>query len=213
MNLFSTILKAFGKERPGPTEADKGWAEGYRSFQRGKEHYLAGGKDHSIASHIQQALDCFDSAIALGFEEGGIYGLRGSCLQILGFDLDAIDDFAKAVAAEPSDCNLFFMRSGSRGAVGDLRGRVSDLKEAIRLAATDNTANRSYDALANERGYGDGVAAMFTAEMCFAEQDVESQEFYEQLVRESKRPGLADHLGPDIVSRRRANAKRRATGG
>jgi hypothetical protein len=202
MNLFSTILKAFGKERPGPTEADKGWAEGYRSFQRGKEHYLAGGKDHTIASHIQQALDCFDSAIALGFEGGGIYGLRGSCLQILGFDLD-----------EPSDCNLFFMRSGSRGAVGDLRGRVSDLKEAIRLAAADNTANRSYDALANERGYRNGVAAMFTAEMCVAEQDVESQEFYEQLVRKSKRPGLADHLGPDIVSRRRANAKRRATGG
>jgi tetratricopeptide (TPR) repeat protein len=213
MSLFSTILNAFGRGNVGPTESNKRWAEGYRSFQRGKEHYLAGGEDHSIAAHIQQALDCFDSAIALGFEEGGIYGIRGSCLQILGFDLDAIDDFDKAVAGDPSDCNVFFMRSVSKGAVGDLHGRVSDLEEAARLAGADNAANRPYNALAQKRGYSDGVVGMYAVEMLLANQDIESQDSYERLVRECKRPGLADQLGPDIVSRRRAKARRRTRAG
>jgi tetratricopeptide (TPR) repeat protein len=212
MSLFSIVLNGFGKGNAGPTEPNKRWAEGYRSFQRGEEHYLAGGENHSIAAHTQEALDCFDSAIALGFEDRGIYGTRGSCLQILGFDLDAIDDFDKAVAADPSDCNVFFMRSVSKGVVGDLHGRVSDLKEAIRLAAADNVANRPYSALAEKRGYRDGVVGMYVAEMCFANQDIESQESYERLVRECRRPGLADQLGPDLVARKRAKARRRPQG-
>jgi tetratricopeptide (TPR) repeat protein len=212
MSLFNAIRNALGRRSADPTASAEGWAEGYRRFQRGKEHYLAGGEDHSNACRIEEALSCFDSAIALGFEEGGIYSTRGSCLQILGYDLDAIDDFDRAIAEDASDCNLFFMRSVSKGAIGDLRGRVSDLKEAMRLAATDNTTNRSCNALALKRGYREGVVSMCAAEMRFAEQDVESQQFYERLLRESPRPGLADQLGADLVARRRAKARRRPHG-
>src|ERR1035441_9797421 len=212
MSFFDAIRNALGRKSADPTESPEGWAEGYRLFQRGKEHYLARGEEHSNTRRIEEAVNCFDSAIALGFEEGGIYGTRGSCLQILGYDLDAIDDFDRAIAEDKSDCSLFFMRSVSKGATGDLYGRVSDLKESIRLAGADNTVNRPYNALAQKRGYRDGVAGIYMAEMRLAEQDVESQELYERLVRESRRPGLADQLGPDLVARKRAKARRRPQG-
>lgn len=209
MNRFTNILNFFKQKDNGPTEGNQKWVEGYKAFERGKQHYLAGQETHSIAAQIQNALNCFDYAIASGFEDGGIYGTRGSCLQLLDFHLDAIDDFNKAIPLEPDDSNLYYMRSVSKGATGDLRGRVSDLQEAIRLAGVDTAINKSYDAWAKQKGHKDGVVGMYMFDMCVANQDIESQEFHERLVRESKRPGLVDHLGPDLVSRRRAKALRR----
>ena len=204
MNPFTTILNFFKKRDDRPTEADKKWAEGYNAFERGKKHYLAGGENHSVAGRIQDALDCFDKAIASGFEEGGIYGSRGSCLQILDFHLDAIDDFNKAIPLDPEDCNLYFMRSVSKGATGDLRGCVADLQEAIRFSETDNPLNGKYNLWANKLGYKN-IAAKFNYDLIVANQDIEMQEDKERL--QSKRPGL--DLGPDLVSRRRAKSRRR----
>jgi len=204
MNPFTTILNFFKKRDDRPTEADKKWAEGYNAFERGKKHYLAGGENHSVAGRIQDALDCFDKAIASGFEEGGIYDSRGSCLQILDFHLDAIDDFNKAIPLDPEDCNLYFMRSVSKGATGDLYGCVADLQEAIRLSEIDNPLNEKYNLWANKLGYKN-IAAKFNYDLIVANQDIETQEAKERL--RSKRPGL--DLGPDLVSRRRTKSRRR----
>jgi tetratricopeptide (TPR) repeat protein len=208
MNPFTTIVNCLKKKDNGPTEAGKQWTEGYNAFQRGKQHYLPGGETHSVVSRIQNALDCFDYSIASGFEDGGIYGTRGSCLQLLELHLDAIDDFNKAIPLEPEDCNLYYMRSVSKGATGDLHGRVADLKEAIRLSRIDNDVNKSFNLGAKKLGY-ESSAAMFKAELLGANLDLEQQEDDERM--RSKCSGV--DLGPDLVTRRRAGARRRTRSG
>jgi tetratricopeptide (TPR) repeat protein len=204
MKPFTSILNFFKQKEKGPTEAGKKWVEGYNSFERGKQHYLAGGETHSVAARIQNALDCFDYAIASGFEDGGIYGTRGSCLQLLDFHLDAIDDFNKAIPLEPEDSNLYYMRSVSKGATGDLHGRVADLKEAIRLSEIDNNVNKTFNLGAKKLGF-ESSTAIFKAELLSANLDIEQQEVDERV--RSKCPGV--DLGPDLVTRRRAGARRR----
>lgn len=206
-NPFANIINFFKKRDTEPTEAGKKWFEGYNAFERGKKHYLAGDPDRSDPGRIQAALDCFDEAIASGFEngDGGIYGLRGSCLQVLNFHLDAIDDFDKAIPIEPEDCNLYFMRSVSKGETGDLRGRVADLQVAIRLAQTGNPLNERYNAWAKKLGY-ENIAAKFTnSDLVSANNAIGFQEAEDYL--RPKYPGL--DFGPDLVSRRRAKVRRR----
>jgi tetratricopeptide (TPR) repeat protein len=114
-------------------------------FKRGKV---------STSKQLQEALYCFDQAIDCGYvDDADVYAMRGGCLQSLNFDLDAIDDFDKAIALEPENSVTFFQRSLSKGATRDFRGRVNDLKEAIRLAGIDNVFTRNLDAHAKETGY------------------------------------------------------------
>jgi tetratricopeptide (TPR) repeat protein len=85
-----------------------------------------------------EALDCYDVAI-----KGGIkcYVFRAGCLASLEWHLDAIDDYDKAIAEDPSDCNLYFLRSQSKHAVGDKTG-IDDLKRAIDLSKNNSSASR-----------------------------------------------------------------------
>lgn len=197
MNPITAILNLFKKRNDGPTETNQRRLDGYNALQKGGVFYGKG--------QLREALDCFDAAIDNGFEDGGIYRSRGLCLQSLNFDLDAIDDFDKAIASEPQDSNLYYMRSISKGATGDLHGRVSDLQEAVRLASVENAANRSYNAFAKEKGYKNGVIGIYEADLLLANLDLESQATQERVRREC--PG--DDLGLDLVSRRRAKARRR----
>ncbi len=73
------------------------------------------------------------------------------------------------------------MRSISKGSTGDLRGRISDLQEAIRAAGIDNAVNRAYNAWAKEKGYADGVIGMYKFELLNANLDLEQQETEEQM--------------------------------
>jgi tetratricopeptide (TPR) repeat protein len=206
MNHLTTIIHFFKKMDNRPTETDKKWGEGYKAFERGKQHYLAGGENHSVAGRIQDALDCFDKAIALGFEDGDIYGTRGSCLQLLEFHLDAIDDFNRAILSAPEDSNLYYMRSVSKSAIGDLHGCVADLKEAIRLSEIDSKLTKTYDLGAKKRGF-QSATAMFNCDLLRANLDLEAQAEDEHLGHECERLGL--DLPPNLVSRRRANTRRR----
>ena len=130
--------------------------------------------------------------------------MRGGCLQSLKFDLDAIDDFTKAIELDPEDSNYYFMRSISKGAVGDLHGRVDDLKEAIRLAGIDSASTRSHNAYAREKGYTDGVAGMYRMEMLYANLDIERQ-----VSDERRLQAPAASFGPDLVTKRQSQARRR----
>jgi tetratricopeptide (TPR) repeat protein len=207
VNPFTTIVRFFEKRRSGPSEVDKQWREGYKAFEKGKQHYLARGENQDAARRIQDALDCFDKAIAFGFREGGIYGSRGSCLQILHFDLDAIDDFNRAIPLEPEDSNLHYMRSVAKGATGDLDGCIVDLTEAIRLSEIDNKLNNEYNLWAKEHGY-ESIRAMYVIDLLKANLDLEAQAFEERVRRECELRGL--DLPVDLVSRRPAQSRRRA---
>jgi hypothetical protein len=130
--------------------------------------------------------------------------MRGGCLQSLKFDLDAIDDFTRAIEFDSEDSNNYFMRSISKGTVGDLQGRIDDLEEAIRLASIDSPSTRSYNAHAREKGYKDGVKGMYRMERMHANLDLEQQASDERRLQ-----GPAASLGPDLVTKRRSQARRR----
>lgn len=207
-NPLTRILNLFRKKELVPTEDERRRLCGYRAYEEGKELYYREGRSEegktARVERLQKALDFFDTAIDCGFEDEGVYADRGICLQQLGFDLDAIDDFDKAIASEQEDSNLYFMRSWSRSAVGDLPGHVSDLQTAIRVAAIDNAANRSHNAHACETGYTN-CADVYRFHLEMAALDLKLQAIEENVRR--NHPDL--HLGPDRWSQRRAEAKRR----
>lgn len=179
-----------------PTENDQRWRDGYMALERAKELY--------VRNEAQQALRYFDTAIDSGFEDADIYIMRGECLQSLEFDLDAINDFTKAIEIDPEDSNTYFQRSISKGAVGDLQGRVDDLNEAIRLAGIDSPSTRNHDAGARENGYKDGVAGFYRMQMMHANLDLDRQASDERRLQ-----GPAASLGPDLATKRRSKARRR----
>lgn len=132
--------------------------------------------------------------------------MRGLCLQSSDFHLDAIDDFNKTIALRRDDSSLYYMRSVSKGATGDLHGCASDLQEAIRFAGDDNADNRSHNAWANERGYK-GVIDMYKFALEVTNVNFEMQSSLER--RRRDHPGLALDFGPDLVTERRAKSRRR----
>jgi tetratricopeptide (TPR) repeat protein len=193
---FAALQQPVKKPATRTTENDHQWQKGYKALERGKDLYLH--------NEVQQALRHFDIAISSGFEGADVYGMRGGCLQSLKFDLDAIDDFSRAIEFDSEDCNNYFMRSISKGAVGDLQGRIDDLEEAIRLASIDSPSTRSYNAHAREKDYKDGVVGIYRMEMMHANLDLEQQASDERRLQ-----GTAASLGPDLVTKRRSQARRR----
>src|SRR5439155_9979938 len=103
-------------------------------------------------------LECFDRAIKCGFEHHELYEERAMCLQRACYDLDAIEDFGKAIAGQPMDCNLYFMRSLSLSAVCRYAEAANDLQEAIRLSKIENTRNAAYHAGAVEKGHPSAIS-------------------------------------------------------
>jgi tetratricopeptide (TPR) repeat protein len=198
MNLFTSILKFFKPTSTPSPQVSERWARGIHAYAQ-SERLLAAGQ-------FEDALACLDAAIDCGFDaRGKAFTARAACLQALDFDLDAIDDFDKAILTEPEDCNLYFMRSFSKSAVGDLHGCVADLQEAIRRAKLHPGIAESYDAHAKEKGYAGGVIQIYQSHLAFANSDVEQQEVDESLLR-----GNPNHpFGPDLVTRRRMESRRR----
>ncbi|MFH1769230.1 MAG: tetratricopeptide repeat protein [Parcubacteria group bacterium] len=147
---------------------------------------------------MQEALDCFDKAIDCGYvDDADVYAMRGGCLQSLNFDLDAIDDFDKAIALEPEDSNTFFQRSLSKCSTRDSHGCVSDLQEAIRLASVDNKYTRSHDSQSREWGYRNS-AEFYEMEMESAKLDLDAfddphsslQGYYNKTANMRRRPNV-----------------------
>ena len=152
------------------------WMQGYVAFKEGEKHYL---EKRSL-----EAVECFDKAIECGFEqETSIYFMRGSCLQELDWNLDAIDDFSKAISLEPQDCNNYFMRALSKGATGDSAGCIADLQEAIRMSKVENSTNEEYCLGAKNMGWPSHTA-MYEAQILF--HSPSSAEHIDKIMREKK---------------------------
>lgn len=195
MVIFNIILKFFRKHDKYIAQTDQRLCSGYEASEIGQCFYAD--------RKLEEALRYFDTAISLGFQDENVYASRGSCLQSLGFDLDAIDDFCKAIEFDPFDSNFYFMRALSKGAIGDLDGQVDGLLEAIAVVGADSSANRSHDEWAREKRYED-VADMYRMRLRMANLDLDRQKSDERRLR-----GSTASLGADLISRRRAKAKRR----
>jgi len=131
MKLFNIFKRSLGERQ----KDSNNWNEGYEAFNKGKQYFYN--------KQNEEALELFDKAIEYGFDIM-VYGLRATCLQALGYDLDAIDDYNKAIESTSKDCNLYFQRALSKSNCGDREGSINDFKEAIKLSKTDNDLNRNY---------------------------------------------------------------------
>lgn len=129
--------------------------------------------------------------------------MRGTILQQMSFDLDAIEDFTKAIEQEPDDSNNFFMRSLSLGAVGDVQRHVKDLEETIRVAGLGGSANQSHNEMVKEQGFK-SVAQFYQHYLTMAQMHLESETQHEELRR--KHPSFNM---PSRAEKKRAAAKRR----
>ncbi len=154
MKWFSNLFK---RKLQNNTNSDKEelnskWLIGYNAFKKGKQCYLN--------NKIIEALHYFDLAIDNRFLIDDIYSLRGGCLQLLNYHYDAIDDFDNAITLYLRDCNIYFMRSVSKGYILDYEGQIADLEKAIKLSMEDNELNKIYHELAKENGYKDMTRKM-----------------------------------------------------
>jgi tetratricopeptide (TPR) repeat protein len=175
MSLIYSLLRYFGigaKQQREDAQINRLWLEGHKAFCLAKDFY--------DKRQLEEAINCFDLALEYGYDDNvDLYFMRGWCLQNTGYDLDAIDDFDKAIALEAEDGNYLFLRSISKWSSGDLLGRIADLKEAIRLVSMDNVYNRAYDTYAQEQGYTN-CAQFFQAHLNRALSDLDFfQEAYD----------------------------------
>jgi tetratricopeptide (TPR) repeat protein len=202
--LRGESLSSVPIESVNSQSANEQWLIGYKAFKEGQRLYFEQPTGHIFRDvrekRFQRALQHYDTAIENGFEEG-VYGSRGSCLQSLGFHPDAIDDLDKAIGLEPTDSNLWFMRSNSKGAMGDFSGETSDLMEAIRVA--ESHSDQALNEMAQEQGYPN-VACFYKQQLQIAMSEMAMQEKMDRLVKE--RPKLKRQ---DMSSILRARAKRR----
>lgn len=147
--------------------------EGFDYFEKGGNCYYS--------RQTTEALLYLDKAFEFGFEENfpsdasTLYDLRAACLQELEFHYDAIADFDRSISLEPNDCNKFFSRSISKGAVLDFEGEIADLEKAIQLSKIDNALNREYNDEALKQGYKNGAAEMFKMRFIMAKMNLDSE--------------------------------------
>lgn len=140
---MKSIFNLFRSTPKVKSDDNDNWFKGHNAFEKGKK--LTEDKQYN------EALIFLDEAIKCEFlEDSHLY--RGICLQALGFDLDAIEDFNKEIEKLPEDANRYFLRSFSKVVTGDLEGCITDREDAVRLSKIDNNINRSYNLYAKEQG-------------------------------------------------------------
>lgn len=160
--------------------------DGFDFFSKGKNCYLN--------RQTSEALSYLDRALEYGFEENfsydasKLYDLRAGCLQELEYHYDAINDFDKSISLEPNDCNKYFLRSISKGAILDCEGEVADLEKAIQLSKVDNALNREYNDAARIQGHKNGAAGMFEMTLLMAKMNLDSEIKSKEQVENAKTP-------------------------
>ena len=171
------LAKLLGKKKTPELSAEekeqskRKW-DGFDFFQKGQDCYLKRQSD--------DALSYFDKALENNFIENfptettKLFDMRGGCLQELSYDYDAINDFDRSISLSSNDCNKFFSRSVSKGAVLDFEGEVADLERAIELSKIDNELNREYNDEAQKQGYKN-VAGMYQMRLVMAKMNLDSE--------------------------------------
>ena len=154
-------------------EQQKKKREGFDFFQKGQECYINRQTEEALL-HLDKAFEnCFIENFST--EATNFYDMRAGCLQELGYDYDAINDFDKSIALSPNDCNKYFSRSMSKGAILDFSGEIKDLEKAIELSKIDNVLNREYNDEANKQGYKSGVAGMFEMNLVRTKMNLDTE--------------------------------------
>jgi tetratricopeptide (TPR) repeat protein len=137
----------------------KEYFEGLDAFKVGKELYNASSQDRSLSVDRRRqkqiaALEFFDQAIERGYEWADIYLSRGSCLNSLGYELDALEDYNKAIEKDSEKAHPYFIRALIKESIYDYEGSIADIKDAIRLSKHKTEDNKYWNDYSRKTGYG-----------------------------------------------------------
>lgn len=102
---------------------------------------------------IGNALKFFDSSIENHYLQYQVFYHRAECLSSLGYYLESIEDYNKAVEINSFIANIFYGRHFAKTAVGDLVGALNDLQEAIRVSKINNDNSMYWNSYAKDTGY------------------------------------------------------------
>lgn len=134
--MFSWFRSLFGAKNVEIAAADSlNFHEGLEAMDEGNACFLA--KDFNAA------LAHYDKAIEEHIQDG--YNQRAICLQALNRHLEALNDFDRAIAASPQDCNIYFTRAVSRIKVCDNAGAICDMRIAVELSQVKSELNNIYN--------------------------------------------------------------------
>lgn len=184
--MFTELLGFLGiSQKPEPSPQEK---EEMRHFHIGVESVLQ-GRNRYQAEDWEGAFTWFDDAVARGFVGDGVYEKRAMCLQCLGFALDAIDDFDKAIEESPDDCNLYFMRGLSMQYAVRYVEADEDFNRAICLSKVKSGRNARYNEAA--RGMGrESAAALYELHKSMNSVYLEGDQLVEEMLKERRTPTL-----------------------
>lgn len=153
MNWFSNLFKKKIINDTYHYESEAEW-DAFISFARGEKHFFN--------SEWNDALYHLDNAVERNYKKAELlFEYRGICLQSLGYEYDAIEDFNRAIQFSPNNCNLYYMRALSKDVILDYEGEIKDIEKAIELSKQDTKMNRQYNESAINNGFSDGVLGMY----------------------------------------------------
>jgi tetratricopeptide (TPR) repeat protein len=168
------LSKLFGKKsKPNLIEKEQQPIDrdGLLFFKKGQQSYLN--------RQTEEALLYLEKSFKSGFgerfpsEENNLHDMLAFCLQELDYHYDAINHFDKSIAL--GDCNKYFSRSISKGAVLDYEGEIADLEKAIELSKIHTVINREYNEEARKQGYMNGAAGIFEVRLAMANITLDSE--------------------------------------
>ncbi len=171
---MSLLSKLFGKKKnelsPNEKEQQERMWDGFDFFEKGKKLYFN--------KEDEKALFFFDKAFENNFivnfpsKAPNLYSMRAGCLQGLNYDYDAIIECNKSIELYHNDCNIYFLRSISKGTIFDYEGQIADLEIAIALSKIDTPLNRLYNDDAQKKGFSSGVNDMYNGSLQMAKMDL-----------------------------------------
>lgn len=165
MNWFSNLFKRKEINDTYHYESETEW-DAFICFARGEKHFFN--------SEWDDALYHFDNAVEKKYiKKVELFEYRGICLQALGYEYDAIEDFNKAIQFSPNNCNLFYMRALSKDVILDYEGAIEDIEKAIELSKQDTKMNRQYNESAINNGFSDGALGMYKTALFRAKSRLE----------------------------------------
>jgi tetratricopeptide (TPR) repeat protein len=144
--MLNILRKLFDKPKT-EIHAD---TKGSKGITKEMIYSLRDGIKLSDEGKHEEAVSKFDMAIESGiFEEA--YRERGYSLQILGFHLDAIDDFSTAIDLFPENANNYYGRALSYGRLGYYEQATVDAEKAVELSQIKSQENFQLNQIANKK--------------------------------------------------------------
>ena len=144
--MFKLLKSLFGKSKAETVTVSKQ----SKGITKEMIYSLQDGIKLSDKGNHEAALEKFDIAIESGIFDDA-YRERGYCLQLLGFHLDSIEDFTKAIKLFPTNANNYYGRALSNSALGYYDKAIADVTAAIELSQVNSKENNEIKQVAIEK--------------------------------------------------------------